>query len=168
MDMSHLPLPSFEKKILALNFSQEALLKSLQDLEKPAVFTNGVFDILHRGHVTYLAQAKSLGKSLIVGVNADESVKMLGKGDDRPINNESDRMALLASLECVDLVVCFKEKTPVELMNRIRPDIYVKGGDYQIETLPETALIRTWGGQAFAIPFLFSRSTTALLQKIRT
>ena len=107
MDMSNLPLRSFEKKILPLDFTEEALLKSLQALEKPAVFTNGVFDILHRGHVTYLAQAKSLGKSLIVGVNTDESVKMLGKGDDRPINNESDRMALLASLECVDLVVCF-------------------------------------------------------------
>ena len=166
--MSQLPSPSFEKKILSLDFTKEALLKSLQAIEKPVVFTNGVFDILHRGHATYLAQAKSLGKSLIVGVNADESVKMLGKGDDRPINNQSDRMALLASLECVDLVICFKEKTPVELMTQIRPDIYVKGGDYQIDTLTETALIKTWGGKAFAIPFLFNRSTTALLQKIRT
>ena len=168
MDMRHLPLPSFEKKILPLDFSQAALLKILQTLEKPVVFTNGVFDILHRGHVTYLAQAKSLGKSLIVGVNADVSVKMLGKGDDRPINKDNDRMALLASLECVDLVVCFKEKTPIELMTRIQPNIYVKGGDYQIDTLAETALIKTWGGQAFAIPFLYSRSTTALLEKIRT
>jgi len=168
MDMRHLPLPSFEKKILPLDFSQAALLKILQTLEKPVVFTNGVFDILHRGHVTYLAQAKSLGKSLIVGVNADVSVKMLGKGDDRPINKDNDRMALLASLECVDLVVCFKEKTPIELMTRIQPNIYVKGGDYQIDTLAETALIKTWGGQAFAIPFLYNRSTTALLEKIRT
>jgi rfaE bifunctional protein nucleotidyltransferase chain/domain len=168
MDMNHLPLPSFEKKILPLDFSQAALLKILQTLEKPVVFTNGVFDILHRGHVTYLAQAKSLGKSLIVGVNADVSVKMLGKGDDRPINKDNDRMALLASLECVDLVVCFKEKTPIELMTRIQPNIYVKGGDYQIDTLAETALIKTWGGQAFAIPFLYNRSTTALLEKIRT
>lgn len=167
MQTESLPLPSFEKKILTLNFSREELQRRLQALEKPIVFTNGVFDILHRGHVTYLAQAKTFGKSLIVGVNADESVKLLGKGDDRPINLQDDRMALLASLASVDLVICFKEKTPVELLCHIRPDVYVKGGDYHVETLPETAMIKTWGGQAFAIPFLFQRSTTKLLQKIR-
>ena len=122
---------------------------------------------MHRGHVTYLAQARALGKSLIVGVNSDQSVKMLGKGEDRPINNEADRMALLAALECVDLVVCFQEKTPVEIIAQIRPDIYVKGGDYQIDSLAETALIKTWGGKAYAIPFLYERSTTQMLQKIR-
>jgi len=167
MEMPIPSSPDFENKVLALGFSQEQLKSKLQAIEKPIVFTNGVFDILHRGHVTYLAQAKSLGKSLIVGVNADASVKMLGKGDDRPINQESDRMALLAALESVDLVVCFQEQTPVDLMRLIRPDIYVKGGDYQIETLAETALVKTWGGYALAIPFLFSRSTTKMLQKIR-
>ena len=109
-----------------------------------------------------------LGKSLVVGVNADASVKMLGKGDDRPINSEEDRMALLASLECVDLVICFKEQTPVELISKVRPEIYVKGGDYQIETLPETKLVKTWNGKAIAIPFIHERATTNLLRKIRT
>lgn len=168
MDTSKLPTPDFEDKILKLGFSEEILRIKLQSIEKPIVFTNGVFDILHRGHVTYLAQAKMLGKSLVVGVNADASVKMLGKGDDRPINSEEDRMALLASLECVDLVICFKEQTPVELISKVRPEIYVKGGDYQIETLPETKLVKTWNGKAIAIPFIHERSTTNLLRKIRT
>ena len=168
MDTSKLPTPDFEDKILKLGFSEEILRIKLQSIEKPIVFTNGVFDILHRGHVTYLAQAKMLGKCLVVGVNADASVKMLGKGDDRPINSEEDRMALLASLECVDLVICFKEQTPVELISKVRPEIYVKGGDYQIETLPETKLVKTWNGKAIAIPFIHERSTTNLLRKIRT
>ncbi len=167
MDTSKLPTPDFEDKILKLGFSEEILRIKLQSIEKPIVFTNGVFDILHRGHVTYLAQAKMLGKSLVVGVNADASVKMLGKGDDRPINSEEDRMALLASLECVDLVICFKEQTPVDLISKVRPEIYVKGGDYQIETLPETKLVKTWNGKAIAIPFIHERSTTNLLRKIR-
>ncbi len=167
MDLTFFPSPAFEKKIIALDRPPFLLKEILQVIEKPIVFTNGVFDILHRGHVTYLAQAKSLGKSLVVGVNADQSVKMLGKGDDRPINSEFDRMALIAALGFVDLVVCFAEKTPVEILQEIRPQIYVKGGDYQIETLPETALVKTWGGQAFAIPFIYERSTSALLQKIR-
>ena len=168
MDTSKLPTPDFEDKILKLGFSEEILRIKLQSIEKPIVFTNGVFDIFHRGHFTYLAQAKMLGKSLVVGVNADASVKMLGKGDDRPINSEEDRMALLASLECVDLVICFKEQTPVELISKVRPEIYVKGGDYQIETLPETKLVKTWNGKAIAIPFIHERSTTNLLRKIRT
>lgn len=159
--------PSFESKVLPIDFTPDQLSIALQAIEKPIVFTNGVFDILHRGHVTYLAQAKSLGASLVVGVNADISVRMLGKGDDRPINSEIDRMALLASLESVDLVVPFSEKTPVSLIAQIRPDIYVKGGDYDIETLPETALVRTWNGLAYAIPFIHFSSTTKLLQKIR-
>jgi D-glycero-beta-D-manno-heptose 1-phosphate adenylyltransferase len=167
MDMSKLPPPDFEEKILYLGFSDQQLHSKLQSIEKPMVFTNGVFDILHRGHVTYLSQARALGKSLVVGVNADISVKMLGKGDDRPINVEADRMALLAALQCVDLVICFQEQTPVELLDRVRPEIYVKGGDYQIEMLPETQLVKTWGGNAIAIPFIHQRSTTHLLQKIR-
>jgi rfaE bifunctional protein nucleotidyltransferase chain/domain len=132
------------------------------------VFTNGVFDILHRGHASYLAQARALGASLVVGVNSDASVKMLGKGDDRPINSEADRQALLAALESVDMAVLFAEQTPVDLIEKIRPDIYVKGGDYEIGTLAETRLVKTWGGKAIAIPFLYERSTTSLLGKIRS
>jgi rfaE bifunctional protein nucleotidyltransferase chain/domain len=162
-DLSKLPPPNFEQKICTAQNLQE----KLSQLPKPVVFTNGVFDILHRGHVSYLAQARSLGASMVVGVNADASVRMLGKGDDRPLNAEADRLALLASLESVDLVVLFSEKTPVELIAQIKPDIYVKGGDYEIDTLAETALVKTWGGKAYAIPFLHDRSTTALLRKIR-
>ena len=132
------------------------------------MFTNGVFDILHRGHASYLAQARALGASLVVGVNSDSSVKMLGKGDDRPINTEADRQALLAALESVNLAVLFTEQTPVNLIVKIHPDIYVKGGDYEIDTLEETRLVKTWGGKAVAIPFLYERSTTTLLGKIRT
>jgi D-glycero-beta-D-manno-heptose 1-phosphate adenylyltransferase len=162
-DLSKLPPPNFEQKIC----TAQSLQEKLSQLPKPVVFTNGVFDILHRGHVSYLAQARSLGASMVVGVNADASVRMLGKGDDRPLNAEADRLALLASLESVDLVVLFSEKTPVELIAQIKPDIYVKGGDYEIDTLAETALVKTWGGKAYAIPFLHDRSTTALLRKIR-
>ena len=132
------------------------------------VFTNGVFDILHRGHASYLAQARNFGASLVVGVNSDASVKLLGKGDDRPINSQEDRMALLAALESVDLVILFANKTPVELIKRVRPDVYVKGGDYAIETLAETEVVKAWGGQAYAIPFIYDRSTTNLLGKIRS
>jgi len=146
----------------------EHLRERVAQLPRPLVFTNGVFDILHRGHASYLAQAKSLGASLVVGVNSDTSVKMLGKGDDRPINNEADRLALLAALQSVDLVTIFTEKTPVKLIEQIRPDIYVKGGDYEIDTLDETKLVKTWGGKAIAIPFVYERSTTTLLGRIRS
>jgi D-glycero-beta-D-manno-heptose 1-phosphate adenylyltransferase len=137
-------------------------------LNRPMVFTNGVFDILHRGHASYLAQARDFGASLVVGVNSDASVKLLGKGDDRPINSQEDRMALLAALESVDLVILFENKTPVELIKQVRPDVYVKGGDYAIETLEETEVIKAWDGQAYAIPFIYDRSTTSLLGKIRS
>ena len=162
--MSPLPLPSFESKVCA----PSGLEARIATLPRPLVFTNGVFDILHRGHASYLAQARALGASLVVGVNSDASVKMLGKGDDRPINSEADRQALLAALESVDLAVLFTEQTPVNLIARIHPDIYVKGGDYEIDTLEETRLVKTWGGKAVAIPFLYERSTTTLLGKIRT
>jgi len=143
-------------------------VERIAKLPRPLVFTNGVFDILHRGHASYLAQARALGASLVVGVNSDASVKMLGKGDDRPINSEADRQALLAALESVDMAVLFTEQTPVNLIEKIRPDIYVKGGDYEIDTLAETDLVKTWGGKAIAIPFLYERSTTTLLGKIRS
>lgn len=162
--MSSLPLPSFESKVCPL----ADLEARISALPRPLVFTNGVFDILHRGHASYLAQAKELGASLVVGVNSDSSVKMLGKGDDRPINSEADRQALLAALASVDLTVLFTEQTPVNLIAKIRPDVYVKGGDYEIDTLEETRLVKTWGGKAIAIPFLYERSTTTLLGKIRT
>ncbi len=158
--------PAFEAK-LASTDDPQALQRRLAALPRPMVFTNGVFDILHRGHATYLAQARQLGACLVVGVNSDASVRMLGKGDDRPLNGEADRMALLAALESVDLVLMFGEKTPVELIRLVRPDIYVKGGDYEIDTLEETRLVRSWDGQAYAIPFLHDRSTTKLLHKVR-
>ena len=162
--MTSLPLPSFESKVCPL----ERLTARIAKLPRPLVFTNGVFDILHRGHASYLAQARALGASLVVGVNSDASVRMLGKGDDRPINSEADRQALLAALESVDIVALFTEQTPVSLIEKIRPDIYVKGGDYEIDTLAETRLVKTWGGRAIAIPFLYERSTTSLLGKIRS
>lgn len=162
--MTTLLPPTFESKVC----SPEQLEARLATLPRPLVFTNGVFDILHRGHASYLAQARALGASLVVGVNSDASVKMLGKGDDRPINSEADRQALLAALESVDMAILFTEKTPVNLIQRIRPDIYVKGGDYEIDTLEETRVVKSWGGKAIAIPFLYERSTTSLLGKIRS
>ncbi|HTJ95719.1 MAG TPA: D-glycero-beta-D-manno-heptose 1-phosphate adenylyltransferase [Pararobbsia sp.] len=153
----------FERKIV----TREDLAARRPSLPGPVVFTNGVFDILHRGHVTYLADARALGGTLIVGVNSDASVRTLGKGDDRPINAEADRMALLAALESVDWVVMFGESTPVELIGELRPDVLVKGGDYDMDVLPETALVRGWGGRALAIPFEHQRSTTSLLKKLR-
>jgi len=155
--------PGFERKIVTL----ETLLARRADLPEPVVFTNGVFDILHRGHVTYLARARALGAFLIVGVNSDASVRTLGKGDDRPINAEADRMALLAALVDVDAVIGFSESTPVELIRALRPDVLVKGGDYDMDALPESTLVRGWGGRALAIPFEHQRSTTALLRKVR-
>jgi rfaE bifunctional protein nucleotidyltransferase chain/domain len=157
-------LPSFESKICTV----DELPAKLLTLAHPIVFTNGVFDILHRGHASYLDQARSLGGSLVVGLNTDASVKLLHKGDDRPINGEADRAALLAALASVDLVILFAEKTPVELIAKVRPDIYVKGGDYVMDALDETRLVQSWGGTALAIPFIYERSTTSLLGRIRS
>jgi rfaE bifunctional protein nucleotidyltransferase chain/domain len=136
-------------------------------LARPLVFTNGVFDILHRGHVTYLDAAAQLGATLVVALNTDASVRRLGKGADRPINGLDDRAALLAALACVTAVTSFDEDTPLALIEALRPDIIVKGGDYDMDTLPETAAVKSWGGRALAIPFEFQRSTTTLLGKIR-
>lgn len=160
----HLPAPSFEKKIV----SYENLQDRVRTLAHPIVMTNGVFDVLHRGHVTYLAQARALGKSLVVAVNSDASVRMLGKGPDRPINTQEDRAAVLAALESVDLVVIFDEKVPLKVLERARPDLYVKGGDYRVEDLPEARLAATWGARTVTVAFEFNRSTTALLKKIRS
>lgn len=163
-EAERLPPPEFEKKLC----SMEELASRATELPKPVVFTNGVFDILHRGHVTYLAQARALGGSLVVAVNSDRSVKMLGKGDNRPINGEADRAAVIAALESVSLVTVFDDKVPLKAVELARPDIYVKGGDYRIEDLPEAALCATWGGKTVTIPFEHQRSTTKILNKIRT
>lgn len=144
-----------------------ALATRIALLPRPLVFTNGVFDILHRGHVSYLAEARALGASLVIGLNSDASARMLGKGPDRPLNAESDRAVVLAALESVSLVTPFDESTPLKLLERVRPDVYVKGGDYDIESLAETALVRSWGGRAVAIPFVEGYSTTALVRRIR-
>ncbi len=143
------------------------LRSALAQLPRPWVFTNGVFDVLHRGHVLYLAQASALGASLIVALNTDASVRRLGKGEDRPLNAQDDRAVVMAGQQAVSLVTWFDEDTPEALVAEIRPDILVKGGDYDMAVLPETALVQSWGGQALALPFVSGYSTTALLKKIR-
>jgi rfaE bifunctional protein nucleotidyltransferase chain/domain len=158
-----IPAPDFERKIC----TPAELKARAAALPHPLVFTNGCFDILHRGHVTYLAQARALGASLIVGVNTDASVKRLGKGDDRPVNNENDRMAVLAALDSVSLVTCFDEDTPIELILACKPDILVKGGDWTVENIVGAREVLGWGGQVHSIPFLFERSTTSTIAKIR-
>jgi rfaE bifunctional protein nucleotidyltransferase chain/domain len=158
------PTPAFEHKIC----TADILSARIAALPSPIVFTNGCFDVLHRGHVTYLAQARALGAALIIGVNSDASVKRQGKGDDRPINSEQDRMMVLAALESVSLVVMFDEDTPLNLILACRPDILVKGGDWQVEKIVGAKEVQGWGGAVHSIPFLHERSTTALLKKIRS
>jgi D-glycero-beta-D-manno-heptose 1-phosphate adenylyltransferase len=157
-------LPHFTDKLCA----RTELQARIRELPQPVVFTNGVFDILHCGHVSYLAQARALGASLVIGLNSDASARMLGKGPDRPLNPELDRACVLAALESVSLVTLFDEATPVELLKLVLPQLYVKGGDYDIETLAETALVRTWGGDARALGFVDGYSTTALVKRIRS
>lgn len=132
------------------------------------VFTNGVFDILHRGHVAYLERARALGAGLLVAVNSDASAKRLGKGEDRPINPLEDRMAVLAALESVSIVTSFDEDTPLELILRSRPEVLVKGGDWNPEAMVGAAQVRSWGGSVHAIPFEHERSTTSILARIRS
>ena len=142
-------------------------LQRIAQLPRPLVFTNGVFDLLHRGHVTYLEQAKGLGASLVVAVNSDASVRRLGKGSDRPLNPLEDRMAVLAALGCVDLVVPFDADTPRDLIVACMPDVLVKGGDYTAATTAGAAEVVAHGGRFVAIPFRHDRSTTSLLRRIR-
>ena len=142
-------------------------LARIRTLPRPLVFTNGVFDVLHRGHVTYLEQARGLGASLVVAVNSDASVRRLGKGPDRPLNAQDDRMAVLAALACVDLVVPFDADTPLDLIVACAPDVLVKGGDYSVATTAGAAEVIGRGGRFVAIPFRYDRSTTALVQRIR-
>jgi rfaE bifunctional protein nucleotidyltransferase chain/domain len=137
-------------------------------LPRPVVFTNGCFDILHRGHVAYLEEAATLGKSLVVGVNTDASVKRLNKDADRPINPLEDRLAILAALACVSLVVPFDEDTPLELIRRVKPDHLVKGGDWSPDKIVGADIVRARGGQVHSIPFRYQRSTSDLLRRIRS
>ena len=153
--------PPFTRKVLA---TAEV---GRRDWPRPLVFTNGVFDVIHRGHVEYLAAARELGAALLVAVNSDSSAKQLGKGSDRPLNRATDRLLVVAALESVSYVTTFDESTPCELLQRCRPDVYVKGGDYDMESLEETRLVRSWGGRSVAIPFVDGYSTSALLQRIR-
>jgi rfaE bifunctional protein nucleotidyltransferase chain/domain len=156
-------LPAFLDKLCP----RAELPARLTRLPRPLVFTNGVFDLMHRGHAIYLAQARTLGASLLVALNTDASARRLGKGPERPLNKEQDRAILMAALGVVDLVTWFDEDTPLSLIAEIRPDILVKGGDYDMRKLPETALVESWGGRVLALPFVEGYSSTALVSKIR-
>ena len=156
--------PAFLNKIVNRNDAAARIAA----LPRPVVFTNGVFDVLHCGHATYLAQARQLGASLVVALNTDASARRLGKGPDRPLNPQDDRAVLMAALESSSLVTWFDEDTPLELITELRPDVLVKGGDYDMDTLAETAVVKAYGGQALAIPFVEGYSTTALVKKIRS
>ena len=145
----------------------DQLMARLATLARPWVFTNGVFDVLHRGHVVYLEQARALGASLLVALNTDVSARRLGKGPDRPLNNEVDRACVIAALASSSIVTWFDEDTPLELIARVRPDILVKGGDYDMAKLAETTVVQAYGGRALALPFVKGYSTTALVRKIR-
>ena len=157
------PAPAFEAKLCP----PEALAARLAALARPLVFTNGCFDLLHRGHVTYLAQARALGASLLVALNTDASVRRLEKGGDRPLNPLADRAAVVAALACVDLVTWFDDDTPLALIVAARPDVLVKGGDWAPEAIVGAREVRGWGGAVHSIPFVHQRSTTALVERIR-
>ena len=156
--------PGFEAKLCPPG----ELAGRLAVLPRPLVFTNGCFDILHRGHATYLAQARALGASLVVGVNTDASVRRRGKGQGRPVNGLDDRMALLAALESVSLVTWFDDDTPLELIRAVQPEVLVKGGDWPPEKIVGADLVKARGGRVCSIPFRHERSTSALLAKIRS
>ena len=146
---------------------RDVLGKRVALLARPVVFTNGVFDIVHRGHVTYLEKARGLGASLIVALNSDSSVRLLSKGPERPIHAEADRAFVLAALESVSLVTIFDELVPLPTLKVVRPDVYVKGGDYDMEQIEEARLVRSWGGTALALPFVPGHSTTAIVRRMR-
>lgn len=155
----------FEDKIIKPNVLPERLAEIKSNA--PLVFTNGCFDILHRGHVTYLAQARALGKAMIVALNTDESVKRQGKGLDRPINCLDNRLAVMASLESVSYVTYFDTDTPLELIQLIKPEVLVKGGDWAIKDIVGSHEVLANDGTVHSIPFLFTTSTTAMINKIR-
>ena len=155
--------PTFESKICP----PEQLTATVAKIARPLVFTNGCFDILHRGHVTYLAQAAALGVSMVVALNSDSSVKRQGKGVDRPVNALADRLAVMAALGCVSLVTWFDEDTPLQRILECRPEILVKGGDWPVDKIVGCPEVLGWGGTVHSIPFIHLKSTTALLEKIR-
>ena len=156
--------PAFLDKIVS---RAEAAARAAA-LAQPVVFSNGVFDVLHRGHVSYLAHARARGASLVVALNTDASARRLNKGADRPLNGEQDRAAVIAALQSVDLVTWFDEDTPLELIGELRPALLVKGGDYDMSRLPETRLVESYGGRAEPIPFVDGYSTSALVSRIRS
>jgi len=145
----------------------EAFAGRVAQLPRPLVFTNGVFDILHRGHVTYLARARALGAALVLALNSDASAKRLGKGEDRPVNPLEDRLAVAAALESVTLVTWFEEDTPIARIIECRPERLVKGGDWPVESIVGASEVAIWGGTVHSIAFEHDRSTTRLLAKIR-
>jgi rfaE bifunctional protein nucleotidyltransferase chain/domain len=136
-------------------------------LARPLVFTNGVFDVLHRGHIESLKAAASLGRSLVVGLNSDAGARALDKGPDRPLNTEIDRAFMLDALHCVTMIVLFDESKPLELLREVRPDIYVKGGDCDVRALEEARLVESWGGRALGLGVVPGYSTTSLVERIR-
>ncbi|MPL68906.1 D-beta-D-heptose 1-phosphate adenylyltransferase [bioreactor metagenome] len=152
-------------KIVKRNQLNQIIL-NIKAAGKTLVFTNGCFDILHVGHVRYLTAAKELGDCLIVGLNSDESVRCL-KGPTRPINHEDDRAEVLAALSCVDYVILFGEHTAEGLIAEIKPDIYVKGGDYRIDELPEVKIVTQYGGRIELIPEVPGRSSSNVIKKIK-
>ena len=156
-------MTSFEEKIIPIDGLSAALLA----LPRPIVMTNGVFDLLHRGHVAYLEKARALGASLLVSVNTDASVRRLGKDKHRPLNTCADRMAVLAALQSVSAVLAFAEDTALAAVLAVRPDIYVKGADYDLSQTPEGRAVLGYGGQVRVIPLVEGRSTTALVNQIR-
>jgi len=153
----------FEQKICA----PHELGARVAQLKRPLVFTNGVFDLLHRGHVTYLAQARALGASLLVAANSDASARKLEKGAGRPVNTLEDRLAVLAALEAVTLVTWFEQETPLELIIAVKPDVLVKGGDWKPDAIVGAREVKSWGGAVHSIPFAHERSTSALIERIR-
>jgi rfaE bifunctional protein nucleotidyltransferase chain/domain len=155
--------PAFEEKI----HSPENLQRWIGALPRPLVFTNGVFDILHRGHVAYLARARALGAALLVALNGDASARRLGKGEDRPINALGDRMAVVAALSMVDAVTWFDEDTPEALILASHPEVLVKGGDWPVERIAGAREVMARGGRVVSIPFEHERSTTSLVSRIR-
>ena len=155
--------PEFEAKIC----NPRDLPARLKTLQRPLVFTNGVFDILHRGHVTYLAQARALGASLLVAVNSDASARGLGKGAERPVNALADRLALVAALEAVTLVTWFEQETPLELIVAAKPEVLVKGGDYTREQVVGHELVTAQGGEVVLVNILPGFSTTSLVARAR-
>jgi rfaE bifunctional protein nucleotidyltransferase chain/domain len=167
MSVSTNASPDTTPDFLAKVCTREQAAQRAAALPRPLVFTNGVFDVLHRGHVTYLAQARAQGASLVVALNTDASARRLGKGPDRPLNNEVDRAIMMAALQAVDLVTWFDEDTPLEVITELRPDVLVKGGDYDMQKLAETQVVQSYGGRALALPFVDGYSTTALVKKIK-